>query len=754
MPLNDKGRKILSAMEKEYGSKVGKRVFYASRNKGRIKGVDRTEDFSLPMASSNLLGKPMPGEKYTLHNGGFPVTDMRSVVARATDASFLRRSDGSMMPPFGGEKIKEPHTPTVEGPGSKGIKEANQFAQPFRSGRKLIGEDARSVLLDSLSVKAFTEDPTKDDDVAAAVARHSALAKKHTAAYHDTSHRGHMRAARTHIEAAALLTAGKKRNYNKVAKTANAASKALGYTKDLTDLRRSLAMRTAVKRPRPSSMKESSLTPAMRTDAAASEHDAEFVKHMRTSNKRTTAPLHELEAAHDYMKKHSPSESSQRPGVMSFHRMQAKALAAEIRKRKTTTDAVDRFDLHDKAKRSASRYLKLATEHANAGNEEAAASFLHAHNRASQAAQAHMQGKHDVADKHLGIARAMAYHWKRKAPIHPVSGTSTTLTGSQPKKITKDASSDATRQAAEHHAGVATRWSNAAREHQAAGRTTHALLLGKASEFASGAAKAFKRGDIQAGNNYSRRAYAYYNRTSPATQDGEIDHKENFSKYRNLAHHYTEHGNAKAASAYRQAAFHSGKAHLAENPNDNREHATRAAYHATLALRHARGATTQDVEERFPKQHPRAGKVSNKMKAPKTLGYASQSKHFGQQPNATAKPGPNMEKGLIRPAPVTASPGPSDKKRKLHMEHVRVATDPSKRTTEMLQRSNGHFTRIIDDPKSHPDWRKAAVKHRERVRKELLSRPDSAFGSHDEAGKIKEIVSRRLGEYAKEGIEA
>jgi hypothetical protein len=42
MPLTSKGRKIKAAMTKEYGAKRGERVFYASRNKGTIKGVDRT----------------------------------------------------------------------------------------------------------------------------------------------------------------------------------------------------------------------------------------------------------------------------------------------------------------------------------------------------------------------------------------------------------------------------------------------------------------------------------------------------------------------------------------------------------------------------------------------------------------------------------------------------------------------------------------------------------------------------------------
>ena len=43
MPLTRKGRKIQAAMTKEYGAEKGEKVFYASRNKGTIKGVDRSK---------------------------------------------------------------------------------------------------------------------------------------------------------------------------------------------------------------------------------------------------------------------------------------------------------------------------------------------------------------------------------------------------------------------------------------------------------------------------------------------------------------------------------------------------------------------------------------------------------------------------------------------------------------------------------------------------------------------------------------
>ena len=41
MPLTKKGKKIMSNMISQYGTKRGKEVFYASKNAGKIKGVDK-----------------------------------------------------------------------------------------------------------------------------------------------------------------------------------------------------------------------------------------------------------------------------------------------------------------------------------------------------------------------------------------------------------------------------------------------------------------------------------------------------------------------------------------------------------------------------------------------------------------------------------------------------------------------------------------------------------------------------------------
>jgi hypothetical protein len=40
MPLTEKGEKIMAGMKKQYGPEKGKEVFYASKNAGKITGVD------------------------------------------------------------------------------------------------------------------------------------------------------------------------------------------------------------------------------------------------------------------------------------------------------------------------------------------------------------------------------------------------------------------------------------------------------------------------------------------------------------------------------------------------------------------------------------------------------------------------------------------------------------------------------------------------------------------------------------------
>lgn len=48
MPLTSKGEEILASMQKEYGEKKGEAAFYASKNSGKITGVDARSDDTLP----------------------------------------------------------------------------------------------------------------------------------------------------------------------------------------------------------------------------------------------------------------------------------------------------------------------------------------------------------------------------------------------------------------------------------------------------------------------------------------------------------------------------------------------------------------------------------------------------------------------------------------------------------------------------------------------------------------------------------
>src|SRR5262245_24481732 len=56
MPLTPKGQKIMANMQRQYGAEKGERVFYASRNKGIISGVDPGHAFGggVPFGGRNV----------------------------------------------------------------------------------------------------------------------------------------------------------------------------------------------------------------------------------------------------------------------------------------------------------------------------------------------------------------------------------------------------------------------------------------------------------------------------------------------------------------------------------------------------------------------------------------------------------------------------------------------------------------------------------------------------------------------------
>lgn len=89
MPLTGKGEEILANMKKEYGAATGEKVFYASRNKSAITGVDTMSGTFDPAASPVIGG-------YQLVKG-----DAKSdyKVERKSSGSWIivRKSDGKQI---------------------------------------------------------------------------------------------------------------------------------------------------------------------------------------------------------------------------------------------------------------------------------------------------------------------------------------------------------------------------------------------------------------------------------------------------------------------------------------------------------------------------------------------------------------------------------------------------------------------------------------------------------------------------------
>jgi hypothetical protein len=83
MPLTSKGEEVMSAMRKEYGSSKGEQVFYASKNKGTIAGVDAARADEL---------NPLSDRVDALNSRADTIAD-RDFEARRQDAVRSARSD-------------------------------------------------------------------------------------------------------------------------------------------------------------------------------------------------------------------------------------------------------------------------------------------------------------------------------------------------------------------------------------------------------------------------------------------------------------------------------------------------------------------------------------------------------------------------------------------------------------------------------------------------------------------------------------
>src|SRR3954471_10265752 len=126
-PLTDKGSKIMEAMKKQYGPEKGEQVFYASKNKGNIKGVDSLDDRVnsvgahidrvIGATGADDLGEVPLEERFSLTPDGNKVIDKHSGMSyNIDDIGRILFSPDSMDATAGVNKPNEVNVnkPTIE----------------------------------------------------------------------------------------------------------------------------------------------------------------------------------------------------------------------------------------------------------------------------------------------------------------------------------------------------------------------------------------------------------------------------------------------------------------------------------------------------------------------------------------------------------------------------------------------------------------------------------------------------------------
>lgn len=126
MPLTAKGNKIMANMAKEYGPEKGERVFYASRNAGKISGVDRAKK-----ADGGEVDETYPAGEGKLDWVQKYKPRKRNVSAQG-DRSFRKRNVKSM--------ANTVADITGEEPAPRGPKEFGDVLATRRGGRTHVGK--------------------------------------------------------------------------------------------------------------------------------------------------------------------------------------------------------------------------------------------------------------------------------------------------------------------------------------------------------------------------------------------------------------------------------------------------------------------------------------------------------------------------------------------------------------------------------------------------------------------------------------
>jgi hypothetical protein len=116
-PLTDKGSKIMEAMKKQYGPEKGEQVFYASKNKGNIEGVDGQDRMVNVKLGGDDLGEAPLEERFSLTPDGNKVIDKHSGMSyNIDDIGRILFSPNSMDATAGVNKPNEVNVnkPTIE----------------------------------------------------------------------------------------------------------------------------------------------------------------------------------------------------------------------------------------------------------------------------------------------------------------------------------------------------------------------------------------------------------------------------------------------------------------------------------------------------------------------------------------------------------------------------------------------------------------------------------------------------------------
>ena len=90
MPLTKKGKEIMKSMKEQYGNKKGESIFYASKNKGTIKGVEKA-------TLGLMMGKKLIDKSKEKTGTILPLGVAASLESNRKKLKYARSSTGKMM---------------------------------------------------------------------------------------------------------------------------------------------------------------------------------------------------------------------------------------------------------------------------------------------------------------------------------------------------------------------------------------------------------------------------------------------------------------------------------------------------------------------------------------------------------------------------------------------------------------------------------------------------------------------------------